>query len=98
MAENVFRGHAEFRLSGFRAGPETLCELRASDSRNRSREKSGELFVRSPHSIVAYEGGEDIRDEEGYYATGDIGFVDEGEVVITGRKQDLANIGGARFC
>ncbi|MGA2728036.1 MAG: AMP-binding protein [Terracidiphilus sp.] len=96
MAENVF---AVTKSSGYRV-------LERDEKRYVScgrpipgtevREKSGELFVRSPHSIVAYEDGADIRDEEGYYATGDIGFVDEGEVVITGRKQDLANIGGRK--
>jgi acyl-CoA synthetase (AMP-forming)/AMP-acid ligase II len=96
MAENVF---AVTQSSGYRVLERDQkrcvscgCPIPGTEV----REKFGELFVRSPHSIVAYEGGADIRDEEGYYATGDIGFVAEGEVVITGRKQDLANIGGRK--
>jgi acyl-CoA synthetase (AMP-forming)/AMP-acid ligase II len=96
MAENVF---AVTQSAGFRI-VERDQQRYVSCGRpipgTEVREKSGELFVRSPHSIVAYEGGADIRDEEGYYATGDIGFLDDGEVAITGRKQDLANIGGRK--
>jgi lysophospholipase L1-like esterase len=61
------------------------------------KEISGELLVRSPYSVRAYEGGADIRDEDGFYPTGDLGFIEDGEVVVTGRKQDLANIGGRKF-
>ena len=62
----------------------------------------GELFVRSPHSLQHYEEGgqiqaQDIRDEAGFYATGDTGFLHHGEVIVTGRKQDIANIGGRKY-
>ena len=96
MAENVF---AVTQSSGYRIlerDQKRYVSCGNPIPGTEVREKSGELFVRSPHSIVAYEGGVDIRDEEGYYATGDVGFIDQDEVVITGRKQDLANIGGRK--
>jgi acyl-CoA synthetase (AMP-forming)/AMP-acid ligase II len=96
MAENVF---AVTQSSGFRIlerDQHRYVSCGRPIPGTEVKEKSGELFVRSPHSIVAYEGGADIRDDEGYYATGDMGFVEQGEVAITGRKQDLANIGGRK--
>lgn len=55
-----------------------------------------EFFVRSPHALVRYENEPNICDSQGYYATGDVGFLDAGEVVITGRKLDIAMIAGCK--
>ncbi len=57
----------------------------------------GEFLVRSSQSLTCYEGGEDIRDVDGFYATGDVGFMEGGEVVITGRKLDIAVIAGCKY-
>lgn len=97
MAENVF---AVTQSSGFRVierdGQRYMSCGRAIPH-TEVKAVSGELFVRSPHSLKKYEGGEDICDQEGFYATGDIGFIEDGEIVVTGRRQDLANIGGRKF-
>lgn len=61
------------------------------------KEVAGELCVRSPHSLEKYDGGDDIRDASGFYPTGDLGFIEDGEIVVTGRKQDLAIVGGRKY-
>lgn len=57
----------------------------------------GELWVRSPSSLARYIGGDDICDDAGYYPTGDLGVLLDGEVYISGRKQDLLVQGGRKF-
>lgn len=59
----------------------------------------GEIWVRSPTSLKAYIGGDDIRDSEGFYPTGDLGELSaEGEIYVTGRKQDLLIQAGRSSC
>jgi len=97
MAENVFavtqsRGLEVVEVDGVRhvscGRPIPGTHLKVVD---------GEILVRSPHSLHAYAGGEDIRDGEGFYPTGDLGLLADGAVVITGRKRDLVNIAGRKF-
>jgi hypothetical protein len=56
-----------------------------------------EIHVRSPTSLRAYIGGDDIRDAEGFYPTGDLGELHDGELYVTGRKQDLLIQAGRKF-
>ncbi len=57
----------------------------------------GEIWVRSRSSLVHYIGSADIRDAEGFYATGDLGTIIDGEIFITGRKRDLLIQAGKKF-
>ncbi len=57
----------------------------------------GEIYVRSETSLVAYIGGQDIRDAEGYYPTGDLGELINGELFVSGRKQDLLIQAGRKY-
>lgn len=59
--------------------------------------QDGEILVRSAHSLQAYAGGEDVRDADGFYATGDLGALVDGALVVTGRRRDLINVGGQKF-
>jgi acyl-CoA synthetase (AMP-forming)/AMP-acid ligase II len=97
MAENVF---AVTQSSGFRVierDGQRHVSCGSAIPQTEVKEVSGELFVRSPHSLNGYEGGGEICDQEGFFATGDIGFIQDSEIVVTGRMQDLANIGGRKF-
>ena len=97
MAENVF---AVTQSSGMRIierDGQSYVSCGRPISGTEVKNVDGEFFVQSPHSLTSYEGSADVRDEAGFYATGDIGFLEGGEIVITGRKQDLANIGGRKF-
>jgi len=57
----------------------------------------GEVWVRSPYSLSAYVDGERITDADGFYPTGDLGALVDGELLITGRKNDLVNVAGRKF-
>lgn len=57
----------------------------------------GEIWVRSRSSISSYADGAGITDADGYYPTGDMGFVDNGEIFVEGRRHDLLIQAGRKF-
>lgn len=57
----------------------------------------GELWVKSPASLERYVGGDDIRDGDGFYPTGDMGTLIDGEVHVTGRRRDVLIQAGRKF-
>ena len=77
------------------------CELRVVDAAGRPLppNQAGEILIRSPFLFTGYFRCDDLNaglfDGEGFYNTGDLGYVDEdGHVYITGRMKDLVIIGG----
>ena len=58
--------------------------------------KQGEIWVRSDTSLERYCNSDSLVDAEGYYATGDLGQMIGGELVVVGRKRDLINIAGKK--
>ena len=61
----------------------------------------GELAIRGDYLFSGYFRREDLTreavTEEGWYKTGDLGFVRGGEVYVTGRKKDLIIVQGRNF-
>lgn len=61
----------------------------------------GELLVRGVHRFAEYFERNDLTraalDESGWYHTGDLGFMFDGELYVTGRKKDLIIIQGRNF-
>src|SRR5205085_38227 len=57
----------------------------------------GELYVKSGYSLDGYIGSDPIVDAEGFYPTGDLGEIVDGEVYLGGRKQDIVNNAGRRI-
>ncbi len=61
----------------------------------------GELLVRGAHRFAEYFGRDDLTraalDGNGWYHTGDLGFLFDGELFVTGRKKDLIIIQGRNF-
>jgi long-chain acyl-CoA synthetase len=61
-------------------------------------EDEGEIAVKTPYLMKGYYGeteGDQLLDGEGYFPTGDIGYLDpEGYLHLTGRKKDLIIRGG----
>ncbi|HVF44334.1 MAG TPA: AMP-binding protein, partial [Pyrinomonadaceae bacterium] len=61
----------------------------------------GELAIRGEYLFSGYFRREDLTREaltaDGWYKTGDLGFVRAGEVYVTGRKKDLIIVQGRNF-
>jgi acyl-CoA synthetase len=79
-------------------------ECRAVDSDTREPlpvGEAGELCVRGPERMVGYLDPDETLaavDEEGWFASGDLGRVDaDGCVTVTGRIKDIINRGGEKF-
>ncbi len=57
----------------------------------------GEIAIRSSHLLVEYYRRPDATAQafhEGWYLTGDMGYMADGEVYVMGRKKDLIIVGG----
>ena len=61
------------------------------------REVDGELRVKSAVSVTSYVGTEDVRNADGFYATGDRGYVVDGEVFVAGRVRDIMICAGRKY-
>ncbi len=57
----------------------------------------GQIWARSPASIARYLGGDDLRDADGFYPTGDLGELHADGLYVTGRRQDLLIQAGRKF-
>ncbi|MDF2633466.1 MAG: AMP-dependent synthetase and ligase [Pelosinus sp.] len=56
-----------------------------------------EVYAKSSYSIQAYLDHINITDSEGYIPTGDIGFIEDNELFIEGRKHDVMIQAGQKF-
>jgi hypothetical protein len=97
MAENVF---AVTQSDGFVvrdiAGTEVVSCGRPIPGTDVATKES-ELWVRSATSVRSYVGSDDVTDSEGYYPTGDIGKLLDGEVFVLGRKRDIMICSGQKY-
>jgi len=61
----------------------------------------GEVAIQSPFLLKNYYRNEEATqknlDPDGWYYTGDMGFLNQGQLYITGRKKDLIIVGGRNF-
>ena len=68
------------------------------ENRNESPERViGEVALQSNSMLPGYYHREDATQQafhEGWYLTGDYGFISDGEVFVSGRKKDLIIVGG----
>lgn len=74
-------------------------EVRVLDENGapRAEREVGELAVRSNCMLTGYYNRPDLDAEallEGWYRTGDMGYMADGEVFVTGRMKDLIIVGG----
>jgi fatty-acyl-CoA synthase len=73
-------------------------EVRDSDGRVLPERRVGTLYVRGPSVMSGYFGEEtltrDVLSPEGWLNTGDLAYVADGSIVITGRQKDLIIING----
>ncbi len=62
--------------------------------------ESGRLQVRGPSVFSGYLRREDVNAEvfqDGWFTTGDLGYLENGELFITGREKDVIIVNGANF-
>ncbi len=76
------------------------CEIRVVDDSIRDdlpERRVGEIALRSDSMLSGYYKRPDASADamqDGWYFTGDMGYIAEGELYITGRKKDLIIVGG----
>lgn len=58
------------------------------------RIERGEIVVRGPMLLRCYRNGEDPKDSEGWYATGDLGHFEGDRLVVDGRAREVIVTGG----
>ena len=96
MAENVFAvSHSSGLKSTDVDGAEVLSCGRPIPGTD-VKVVDGELFVRSEYSLKSYIGSEEIVDDQGFYPSGDLGTIIDGEVYIIGRKHDVVITAGRK--
>jgi long-chain acyl-CoA synthetase len=81
--------------------PHVSVKVIGTDGREQPPRATGELYVRSPLTIDTYIDGAPPSGQpllqDGYFRTGDIGYLDEdGYLYITGRMKDLIIRGGVK--
>lgn len=73
-------------------------EIRDADSRPLPPGAAGRIFVRAPSVMAGYFGRPDLTDaalHDGWLDCGDLGFLDGGELFVTGRSKDTIIVRGA---
>jgi fatty-acyl-CoA synthase len=79
--------------------PIANCEVQVIDQDNKPLPSRhiGEIIVRSDCMLSGYYARPDLSEDallEDWYRTGDMGYLADGEIYITGRKKDLIIVGG----
>ena len=80
--------------------PGVSIQIRDEQGRALAERQSGRIFVRTPSMVQGYFGDPEASAAmlaAGWLDTGDVGFVDEGELFIAGRAKDLVIIRGANY-
>jgi long-chain acyl-CoA synthetase len=84
---------AELRIEAEGDAPDTSTPIPA---RAGSGTGTGEIVVRTPSQMLGYwaDAGAGIIDADGWLHTGDLGYIDDGLLYVTGRAKDVIIRGG----
>ncbi|GAN80440.1 fatty acyl-AMP ligase [Acidocella aminolytica] len=78
--------------------PEHDVEVRGADGALLAEREVGHIFVRGPSLMLGYFGAPEetarVLSAEGWLDTGDLGYLIDGQLVITGRAKDLVIVNG----
>lgn len=78
--------------------PEHAAEIRGESGQLRAPGEVGRIFVRGPSVMQGYYGQPEataaVLAADGWLDTGDLGYLRDGQIVITGRAKDLIIING----
>jgi fatty-acyl-CoA synthase len=89
-------GGARFTRCG-RPLPDYRVEIRAEDGTVLPERREGTVFLHTPSTMEGYHGADEINRQilvDGWLDTGDLGYLAEGELVLTGRRKDLIIVNG----
>ncbi len=85
------------QVSSGRPLPNVRLRILSEDRRDLPEGAIGEIALQSDCMLSEYYHRPDATERaffDGFYLTGDLGYVREGEVYVTGRKKDLIIVGG----
>ena len=99
IAEQVSPEHPQAlpMLSAGSPIPGTQVRVLDSQGRELPDRQIGELAIQSDCMLTGYYRRPDLTEKaflDGWYLTGDLGYIAQGEVYVTGRKKDLIIVGG----
>jgi acyl-CoA synthetase (AMP-forming)/AMP-acid ligase II len=97
MAENVFAVTQSDGLRSLAVDGGTVVSCGRPIPGVELKIVDGEVYVRSDTCLREYLGTGDIRDGEGFYPTGDIGGLSDGELYLLGRKRDVMISAGKKY-
>ena len=86
-------GGSEWVSSG-KPLPDFTIEIRSDAGRVLGERRVGRIHVRGPSVMEGYFGRDDAPIRDGWLDTGDVGFVDAGELYVTGRAKDMLVLRG----
>lgn len=87
-------------MSGGRALADTRLRIVAEDGRELPERHVGEVVINSPSGFTGYFKDPDLTAavlSDGWYRSGDLGYLADGHLFITGRKKDLLIIAGKNY-
>jgi fatty-acyl-CoA synthase len=77
--------------------PETEVAIADASGGHLEERRVGEILVRSGSLMRGYRGQTEPAIRDGWLSTGDLGYVADGELYITGRAKELIIVGGANY-
>ncbi len=96
-----FNNHRDKLTSVGQASPNVMVEVVDENNNKIEAKKIGEIRIKGDHVVPGYYKNPDKTKEkfkDGWMYTGDMGFFDEEDFLfISGRVDDMADIGGERF-
>ena len=84
-------------LSAGRPMPNTALRIMDQNGQALPERQVGEIAIQSNCMLTGYFNRPDLADKafsDGWYLTGDLGYLTDGELYVTGRKKDLIIVGG----
>lgn len=99
----VNTGHPDAVRFAIEGPPVERCRVRiaAADGRDLGQDVVGEVQLRGPNVTSGYYNDPDATRElftvDGWLRTGDLGFLRDGQIVITGRLKDIIFVNGQNF-
>ena len=98
VAKNPFDGHPSMKMmSSGRPLENVKVKIVDDDGNDVSERGIGEIAIQSDCMLTGYYNRPDLTEKafrDGWYLTGDYGYMNNGEVFVAGRKKDMIIIGG----